>query len=242
MQIADTTYKPISYQGHGMIEKASSFNAVAHVINHERRHLDHYRSIARWGGKDVISENITVSYQFVDGKLIPVSGRAEAVIADKENPQSLEINIPESEAADNNQFESANNDFKQNNSEDKVTQLENKLENKLQQLEQKITELEEESSGNLQKVNLESKKRQIEQVISKVKSIKSKNDMEELGALQDQLLDKMEEALMSPEKILEAIMGVKTNQNESKEDNPSPKNAQSLERNYNRSTTLLSKL
>jgi hypothetical protein len=75
-----------------MLERASRSNSIGHVIAHENRHLAQFRNRARFSGKEIIRENISVRYEFVDGKIVAVAGEATAVMRDKPNDGSkLEI-------------------------------------------------------------------------------------------------------------------------------------------------------
>jgi len=80
---ADISNYFISYQGHGMIEHATSTNSIAHVINHERRHIAQFEDQANFENKEIVSEEITINYQYIDGKIVAVAGRAKAIMRDK---------------------------------------------------------------------------------------------------------------------------------------------------------------
>jgi len=66
-----------------MLEKASKTNSIGHVIAPENRHLSQFRNPARFSGKEIIRENISVRYAFVDDKLVAVADEATAVMRDK---------------------------------------------------------------------------------------------------------------------------------------------------------------
>jgi hypothetical protein len=221
MPVEMQTYKPITYKGHGMLEKASSFNANAHVVNHERHHLQQYRAIAQATGKEVVSENITIQYRFVDGKLIPVKGEATAVLKDKEQkPDILDLEFKNKAEADKNQIKAASNS-PQHESGQKIDRIGNRIETQLEKIKAKISELKSEEESSFKLASLENKERQLEQIKSKIESLKSRSEMESSSQALSELLDKIGKELTSPEKLLEAIMGVKTGQTENDTDSNS---------------------
>jgi hypothetical protein len=187
-----------------MIEKTTGYNATAHVINHELHHLNQYRSIARNTGKEIVSENITLVYQFVDGRLIPVRGRAEATMVNKES--SAAIPLIKQDLLDSSKMETVKT---QSETRKKAAKLEQKLNTQLNDLQKQIDRLEQIDESGMRLSNLESKKRHLEQLIAKLNSLKARVEMEELGGLQNDLLRQIEESAMSPQGMLEAIMGLK---------------------------------
>jgi DNA repair exonuclease SbcCD ATPase subunit len=205
MQISEHTYEPISYQGHGMIEKATGYNATAHVINHELHHLNQYRSIARNTGKEIVSENITLVYQFVNGKLIPVRGKAEAMMVDKESTAALPV--INQDLSDSSEAETVNS---QPEAGEKAARLEQQLNAQLNELQKRIEQLEQSDESGMQLANLENKQRHLEQLIAKLKGLKARIGMEELNGLQNDLLRQIEESAMAPKGMLDAIMGLKS--------------------------------
>ena len=209
MQVDTQTYRPIIYKGHGMLEKASSYNANAHVVNHERHHLQQYRAIAMATGKEVVCENISIQYQFVDGKLIPVKGEASAVLKQKEaKPDTLEIEFGSMERGGNQDQKTEASP--QNNTDQKIERIENRIESQLEKVKGKISELESEDDSGFKLASLQNKENQLEQIRSKIESLKSGLEMESGGQAMNDLLEKIGNAVMSPQKLLEAIMGVKT--------------------------------
>ncbi len=206
MQIADTTYRPISYHGHGMIEKASSHNAIAHVINHELRHLQQYRARAMYSGKEVVHENITVVYKFVDGKIIPVKGKAEAVIAEKEKPQKhMQDNEPESESQPCNEksIDSASDPEK------RLNQIENKITKNLERTENKLSGKGLSVPDDHEIPGLESKLRMLKQALQKVEGLKAKMHMDKLNQAHEEILGGLSDKGSSDEGLLESILGLK---------------------------------
>ncbi len=231
MQIDGMTYRPITYRGHGMLEKASSFNAQAHVVNHERHHLQQYRAIARATGKEVVDENITIQYKFVDGKLIPVKGEATAVLKEKtQNDDTLELSAIKSQAAPRSEVD--NSTKKADQAETKIDQIENRIKSQLEKIRGRISEAESEDDSSMKLAGLKSKERQLEQAASKIDNLRARSDIQSQGSSLTQLLEKVGKALMSPEKLMEAIMGVKTGKSpESNDDSSHAENAKS-ERAY----------
>lgn len=227
MQISENTYEPISYQGHGMIEKVTGYNATAHVINHELHHLNQYRSIARNTSKEIVSENITLVYQFVNGKLIPVRGKAEATMVDKESSAAMPpINL---DLSDSSKTEAVN---AQSETEEKAARLEQKLNTQLSDLQKQIDRLEQNEESGMRLSNLENKKRHLEQLIAKLNRLKARVEMEDLSGLQNGLLGQIEESVMAPQGMLEAIMGVKT-ENGNEDEKSSANWPKDHDQNYN---------
>lgn len=220
MQIDGMTYRPITYRGHGMLEKASSFNAQAHVVNHERHHLQQYRAIARATGKEVVDENITIQYKFVDGKLIPVKGEATAVLKEKtESDDTLELSALSRKDA--NSTEVDNSDQKNNQAGTKIEQIENRIKSQLEKIRGRISEVESKDDSSMKLAGLNNKERQLEQAASKIDNLHARSDMQSQGNSLNQLLEKVGKALMSPEKLMEAIMGVKTGKSPESDDESS---------------------
>ena len=83
----------ISYKGHGQIELAAKTNSIGHVVAHENRHIQHYRSYAQFHNKEIVRENISIRYAFIDGKLTAVAGKATAVMRDKQEPPDSQFQV-----------------------------------------------------------------------------------------------------------------------------------------------------
>ena len=74
-----------------MIERASVTDSIGHVIAHENRHIAQFRNYARFNDKEITREDISVRYEFIDGKIIAVAGEATAVMRNKAEGESEEL-------------------------------------------------------------------------------------------------------------------------------------------------------
>jgi len=191
-----------------MIETASSYNAGAHVMNHELRHLHHYQSLAAARNLEVIDSNITVIYQFVDGKLIPVRGQARAVLGEGHSFDSgyaAEIAKP----ADDSEAKSSSIDSGKSESALRLENLVARLEQHLAALQVRIDRAEADGDNNIDLSKLRSKSRALENLLNKLKNLKQQAQLENSLAIQQDLLQQIAESA-APENMLQAILGLKT--------------------------------
>ncbi|MEZ7893109.1 MAG: hypothetical protein QMC67_15330 [Candidatus Wallbacteria bacterium] len=149
----------ISYTGHGMIEKHPANLTIAGVMTHELGHLNEARLDSVMTGDEIVSQNIDLNLQYVDGRLIATGGLATTVTrknADKLLNKYQKYNSEN--LAKNNQ--PSNSDYKTSNlnnltSGPEVTKSERqKLDEAAFQMQQYKIKLESEIR-RLEKINSE---------------------------------------------------------------------------------------
>jgi len=198
-----------------MTERASVTDSIGHVIAHENRHIAHYRNYARYNDKEIIREDISVRYEFIDGKIVAVAGQATAVMKDKPEEKSagIQIEAPKGSQIDIAVDESAEMDQKKM----KLDVIISRLEAALDQVSAKIDTAENEQ-GNMpvadqekiadlkqKKIKLEDKKREI---------VKKRNmlDAEKLKDMVKDLLMGLNTLVDQAANLLKAIYGLKSGQ------------------------------
>jgi len=203
----------INYKGHGMIEKASASNSIGHVIAHENRHLQEFRNRAIYQGKEILSENISIKYEFRDGKLVAVAGEATATM--KEKPKET------SESSDYSQSNQPVIEIDRNSSDEensvkrKLDVFLSRIDAALIKLDSKLNQSENNQDSRLRtgdenlarirqkRVELESKKKEIQ-------SKKNRLDAEKLNELTEQLLEGLSELAEQTSNLMKAIYGFKS--------------------------------
>jgi len=191
MQIAppDLSDFTISYAGHGMIEQATKTNSIAHVVAHENRHLDHFENYARFHGKEIIHENISIRYEFVEGKIVAVAGEATATIRDKPVENKNHLNEVSSEASATTDVPTISRDSAR---EAKINALLGRLETALQRVEAELDSSAKNSArtGNrdsdrlasirARKLQLEAKKKEIQKMRVEMTAEKMQEALKEI--------------------------------------------------------------
>jgi len=211
MDVSTDSYRPnmISYRGHGMTERTSASNATAHVMAHERRHLQEFRNIANASDMEVVSENISVRYEFVDGKLIPVKGEATAVLRDKqETDQAVPVAQPE---ADPESSAGIEGETEVRNLKSRLASMKKAVEKQLDDAYSELDSLSDaKGTGDVQLTSLKARIAQFEEKLRKIDRLKSEIDSTQLGELQKAVLGSMGRAGESTENIIGAILGLKS--------------------------------
>ena len=191
MQIlpADISDYNISYAGHGMIEHATKTNSIAHVAAHEKRHIDHFENYARFHGKEIIRENISIRYEFVDGKIVAVAGRATATMRDKPPEQSNQEVELQTRTADRPGERAVSQDSAR---QAKIDALLNRIDSALQRVEAKLDSTErrgrtqdKQDAGRLasirvRKLKLETKKKEVQKMRNELTAEKTQEVVKEL--------------------------------------------------------------
>ncbi|MCP4581884.1 MAG: hypothetical protein GY839_09710 [candidate division Zixibacteria bacterium] len=197
-----------------MLERASRTNSIGHVIAHENRHLQQFRSHARYQGKEIIRENISVRYEFVDGKITAVAGEATALMRDKpEDELKLDGEAPKKSAIDV-EAELANEDDQKKRKLDvilaRVDAALNRLGNKLEKAEKDeggAYDIDQNRIAELRgkKAELEDKKKEI---------IKKRNmlNAEKLEEMTKELLSGLGDLIDQAANLFKAIYGLKSGQ------------------------------
>lgn len=176
----------ISYKGHGMTEHAASSNSIGHVVNHEQRHLREFENRAKARNLEVIKEDITLRYQFIDGKIMAVGGRATAIAREKSTGDNLELaidpnGIPDPVSNGSQEVNGISNDM--------INRLVNRLESALSKIKSRLEGLDETDTlgqfeGSPNKIDLEMKKEKLESKLAELKSRKLEITQKEiLGGL-----------------------------------------------------------
>jgi hypothetical protein len=198
-----------------MTERAAVTNSIGHVIAHENRHLAHYRNYARYKDKEIIREDISVRYEYIDGKIVATAGQATAVMKNELNEKSAEILIDSHKGSqiDIAVDESVETDQKKM----KLDAIISKLEAALDKVSAKIGAAEN-VQGNMpvadqekiadlkqKKIKLEDKKREI---------IKKRNmlDAEKLKDMVKDLLMGLNALVDQAASLMKAIYGLKSGQ------------------------------
>jgi hypothetical protein len=200
----------INYQEHGMIEKATLTDSIAHVINHENRHIDEFEDYARFHNKDIVSENITISYKFIDGKIVAVAGKATALMKEKQPDTKSLTDTANNESTGNQSLVTPANNLPENQ---KIDGAINRIESALAKIETEIGKTENESADDNESTNaltqtkpdkalLEAKRRALASKLNKLKSEKMKKTFEEL-------LQGVEQLFEDAANIMKAINGLK---------------------------------
>lgn len=181
----------VSYKGHGMIEKATLTDSIGHVVAHENRHIQHYRSYAQFHDKEIVSEDISVRYAFIDGKLVAVAGKATAIMRDEDesNRDSIRVNSAEKAQA----MPDVNSDGENSEKQKKLDVLLARIETALSKIDARLEKSEKEagesnnSPGFLEiaqlkqkRVSLEAKKQEIAGKKNMIESEKLKKMVEDL--------------------------------------------------------------
>jgi hypothetical protein len=201
----------ISYRGHGMTEHATSSNSIGHVVNHELRHLAEFESRAKARNLDVIKEDITLRYQFIDGKIIAVAGKATMIAREKSAgnnlaPPDYPKGSPDSISAGSQTVEGIPNNM--------IDRLVKKVESALSKIESRLeayyeTDTSGQLEGSLNKIELEIKKEKLE---SKLAELKSKR----LEITQKEILGGLSELTGDASNLLNAIYALKSGNENSK--------------------------
>jgi len=76
----------MAYDGHGMTERAPASQSIAHVMAHERAHINSYRTRAFQEGYVVTGEDIGIRFEMRDGVIVAVAGEARATLS-REAPE-----------------------------------------------------------------------------------------------------------------------------------------------------------
>lgn len=202
----------ISYKGHGMIETASRLNSIGHVIAHENRHLQQFRNRAMYQGKEISSENITIKYEFRDGKIIAVAGEATAIIKDKP-PQKQELpeDLPTNQTSINieKSYNNKNNSIKQ-----KLDTLLSRIDAALNKFDTKLSEAENSQDNKYNNENsnlaqLRLKKSKLELKKKEIQNKKNELNAEKVNELSEQLLKGISDLSEQAANLMKAINGLK---------------------------------
>lgn len=201
---ADINNYLISYKGHGMIEHATSSNSIGHVVNHELRHLAEFESRAKTRNLEIVKEDITLRYQFIDGKIVAVGGKATAVarLKNSDHNQTPNINIITNPSPNSTEGQAINNV-----SINSIDRLLNKIESALSKIKSRLEGYSEtdnggEESESINKIGLEVKKDKLE---SKLVELRAKK----LEITQKEILGSLTELMGDTLNLLSAIYSLK---------------------------------
>jgi hypothetical protein len=208
----------ISYQGHGMIEKATKTNSIAHVINHENRHINEFKDYARFHNKEISQENITINYQFIDGKIVAVAGKATAVLKDKPPDENSVTEARQTKTVET----PFNGESGKNISLDqKLDKISNRIESALAKIDSELSKIENSNStdenalanpiSELTPDNtaLEAKKSELTTKLNQIKS-------EKLEKQSENILNDVAQLFADAANIMKAINGLKASNENNK--------------------------
>jgi hypothetical protein len=189
IQAPDISDYNISYAGHGMIEHATKTNSIAHVVAHENRHLDHFESYARFHGKEIIREDISIRYEYVDGKIVAVAGKATAAMRDKPVEQQDQQSELQTAAPKSLESPTISQDSARKAKIDallgKIEMALRRVEKKLESTEKNAGSLDSRESGRLasiraRKLQLEAKKKEVQKTRNELTAEKMQEVVKEL--------------------------------------------------------------
>ncbi len=188
-----------------MIEHATSSNSIGHVVNHEQRHLGEFERRAEAHNLEVIKEDITIRYQFIDGKIVAVGGKATAIAREKSagHNQAPQVDLnggPGSVSTESYAIDSISNNI--------IDRLVSRVESALAKIKSRLEGLSEtDTSGQFErspnKIELENKKAKLE---SKLAELKSKR----LEITQKEILGGLTELTGDASNLLNAIYALKS--------------------------------
>lgn len=221
----------LAYKGHGQIEHASSNASVGHVMSHELRHLREFENKARAEGKEIRNKQIHVDFEFRNGRLVAVSGKATALLVDKkdkgggilekEEPfttsKDRPTNIPENHVDTKG---SVKIDAPEVNKRQKISQLMTakiKIDNRLQAIEREQKEVEENKQDReegtvagpefLRKAHLKQKEYILKLKEQRVESSLQKLEAQRLAELQQDMLKGIIQSQRAAAGLLQTIYG-----------------------------------
>ena len=182
----------ISYKGHGQIETASKTNSIGHVVAHENRHIKHYRDYAQFHDKEIVRENISITYAFIDGKLVAVAGKATAAMRDKAetNNSNAQPLLPDNTSQQTDTSQGDDNNAKKQKLDILLTSIDtalDKLDARIEDANSNSTPNTEQNE-NMKLTRLMQKRANLEAKKQEIAGKKNKLDADKLAKMVEDLL------------------------------------------------------
>jgi hypothetical protein len=217
MRVDDTniTNFIISYKGHGMTETAPITDTIGHVVAHENRHIAHYRNYARYHNKEITSEDISVRYAFVNGKIVAVAGKATATMKDKpaEKSDELQVNASKDSTIDITVDKSTKSDQKKMKLDVVVSRLEAALDRVSAKIDEAENQPDKSPAVNQDKITeLKQKKIKLEEKKREIMKKRNAIDTDKLKDMVKDLLTGLNSLVDQAANLMKAIYGLKSGQ------------------------------